>query len=34
LIAVDERAQRQWGIGNRSAAEARAALGFVRSQRQ
>jgi hypothetical protein len=34
LIAVDERAQRQWGIGNRSAAEARAALGFVRSQRR
>lgn len=34
LIQVDERAQRQWGIGNRSAAEARAALGFVRSQRQ
>ena len=34
LIAVDERAQRQWGIGTRSAAEARAALGFVRSQRQ
>jgi hypothetical protein len=34
LIAVDERAQRQWGIGNRSAAEARAALGFVRSQGQ
>ena len=32
LIAADERAQRQWGIGNRSAAEARAALGFVRSQ--
>jgi hypothetical protein len=34
LIAADERAQRQWGIGNRSAAEARAALGFVRSQRR
>ena len=34
LIGVDERAQRQWGIGARSAAEARAALGFVRSQRR
>jgi hypothetical protein len=34
LIQADERAQRQWGIGARSAAEARAALGFVRSQRQ
>lgn len=34
LIQADERAQRQWGIGARSAAEARAALGFVRSQRR
>jgi hypothetical protein len=34
LIAADERAQREWGIGNRSAAEARSALGFVRSQRR
>jgi hypothetical protein len=34
LIAVDRRVQREWGIGGRSEAQARAALGFVRSQRR
>jgi hypothetical protein len=34
LIGVDRRVQREWGIGARSEAEARAALGYVRAKRQ
>ena len=31
LIAVDKRVEQLWGVGSRSEAEARAALGFVRA---
>jgi hypothetical protein len=34
LIAVDERAQARWGIGAKSEAAARAALGYVEAQAQ
>jgi hypothetical protein len=32
LIAVDKRVEQLWGIGSKSEAEARAALGFVRAR--